>query len=199
MTPRLFSSILFFGAASFVSNASAQSRTATTTRYWDCSGGTCGCSYIRTGLSESEPSFCHSNAMFAAPSNNPYGAKFYGTAAISESLGGGNWMSSGCGKCWKVTGTSNVPGFSGVRTTLVLKGTNFCPNENPMCRQGPHFDIAAPGFDVLEFSFSNTCPRREPDEAAGKNPCIFLCHWKGCTRVLFYVSKIAFFKKSIIL
>jgi hypothetical protein len=77
-------------------------------------------------------------------------------------------MSSGCGKCWKVTGTSNVPGFSGVSTTLVLKGTNFCPNENPMCGLGPHFDIAAPGFDVLEFSFANTCPQREPDEIAGK-------------------------------
>ncbi|KAL3815299.1 hypothetical protein ACHAXA_006801 [Cyclostephanos tholiformis] len=141
-------------------------RTATTTRYWDCSGGSCGCSYIPTGLSGAEPAMCHSNAMFVAPSNNPYGAKFYGTAAISESLGGGNWMSSGCGKCWKVTGTSNVPGFSGLSTTLVLKGTNFCPNENPMCKQGPHFDIAAPGFDVLEFSFSNACSRREPNEAA---------------------------------
>jgi hypothetical protein len=77
-------------------------------------------------------------------------------------------MSSGCGKCWKVTGTSNVPGFSGVRTTVVLKGTNFCPNENPACARGPHFDIAAPGFDVLEFSLSNTCPQREPEEAAGR-------------------------------
>jgi hypothetical protein len=141
---------------------------ATTTCYWDCSGGSCGCSYIPTGLSESEPAFCHSNAMFTAPSNNPYGAMFYGTAAISESLGGGDWMSSGCGKCWKVTGTSNVPGFSGVRTMVVLKATNFCPNENPLCVLGPHFDIAAPGFDVLKFSLAHTCPCRESEEAAGE-------------------------------
>jgi hypothetical protein len=42
---------------------------------------------------------------------------------------------------------------------VVLKGTNFCPNENPACARGPHFDIASLGFDVLEFSLSNTCPR----------------------------------------
>jgi hypothetical protein len=177
MAPKLFSYAFFLGAASLVSKALAQTRTATTTRYWDCSGGSCGCSYVRTGLSGSEPSMCHSNAMFAAPSNNPYGAKFYGTAAISASLGGGDWMSSGCGKCWKVTGTSNVPGFSGVSTTLVLKGTNFCPDANPMCARGPHFDIAAPGFDVLEFSLSNTCPQREPDEIAGE--CLIVFHEDG--------------------
>ncbi|KAL7515922.1 hypothetical protein ACHAWX_000991 [Stephanocyclus meneghinianus] len=80
-------------------------------------------------------------------------------------------MSSGCGKCWKVTATSNVPGYSGVTSTLVLKGSNFCPNENPKCAAGPHFDIAAPGFDVLQFSLANTCPEREPEEAAGFAAC----------------------------
>ena len=71
---------------------------------------------------------CHSNAMFEAPEGNSYGAKFYGSAAISEALGGGNWMAEGCGKCWKVTGTSNAGSIApGVQTTLVLKGTNFCP------------------------------------------------------------------------
>lgn len=52
-------------------------------------------------------------------------------------------------------------------TTLVLKGTNFCPDDNPLCKKGPHFDIAAPGFDVPEASFANTCAANEPDEAAG--------------------------------
>ena len=76
-------------------------------------------------------------------------------------------MASACGKCWKVTGTSNAPGYSGVKTTLVLKGTNFCPDENPLCKKGPHFDIAASGFDFLAASFANTCTKNEPDEAAG--------------------------------
>ncbi|KAL3796109.1 hypothetical protein HJC23_000612 [Cyclotella cryptica] len=142
-------------------------KTATTTRFWDCSGGSCACSFVRG----SEPVYCHSNAMFAAPANNPYGAKFYGAAAVSASLGGGYWMANACGKCWKVTGTSNVPGYTGVKTTLVLKGTNFCPDENPLCAKGPHFDIAAPGFDVTESSFANTCSANEPNEVAGFAAC----------------------------
>jgi len=109
--------------------------------------------------------------MFAAPAGNPHGAKFYGAAAISSSLGGGDWLAEGCGKCWKVTGTSNIPGYSGVETTMVLKGTNFCPDANPMCSKGPHFDIAAPGFDVLAYSFAHVCPQREPEEAAGFAAC----------------------------
>mmetsp|Transcript_8011 Transcript_8011/g.11979 ORF Transcript_8011/g.11979 Transcript_8011/m.11979 type:complete len:497 (-) Transcript_8011:852-2342(-) len=143
--------------------------TATTTRYWDCSGGSCGCSFIPTGLGTAEPVHCHSNAMFVAPSGNQFGAAYYGAAAISEALGGGNWMSSGCGKCWKVTGYSPITALS---TTLVLKGTNFCPPVNAPCSNGKaHFDIAAPGFDVTEFSLSNTCSEREPEEATGFAAC----------------------------
>jgi len=41
--------------------------------------------------------------MFVAPVGNVYGAKFYGSAALSKELGGGDWLSSGCGKCFKVT------------------------------------------------------------------------------------------------
>jgi hypothetical protein len=144
-------------------------KTATTTRYWDCSGGSCGCSFIPTGLGDNQPVHCHSNAMFVAPVGNPFGATYYGAAAISEALGGGNWMSSGCGKCWKVTGYSPITARS---TTLVLKGTNFCPPSNAACANNKaHFDIAAPGFDVIEFSQSNTCSEREPEEATGFASC----------------------------
>ena len=143
--------------------------TATTTRYWDCSGGSCGCSFVPTGLGENEPVHCHSNAMFVAPSDNPFGATYYGAAAISEALGGGNWMSSGCGKCWKVAGYSS---HTASTTTLVLKGTNYCPPSNSLCSNGKaHFDIAAPGFDVTEFSLSNTCSTREPEETTGFASC----------------------------
>merc|ERR1711981_1073957 len=52
---------------------------ATTTRYWDCSGGSCGCGYG----DPNHPAMCNSNALFAAPGGNEYGATFYGTAALS--------------------------------------------------------------------------------------------------------------------
>lgn len=58
---------------------SASALKATTTRYWDCSGGSCGCGFGNPSM----PTHCHSNAMFEAPDGNPYGAKFYGSAAIS--------------------------------------------------------------------------------------------------------------------
>ena len=110
--------------------------------------------------------------MFAAPVNNEYGAKYYGTAAISQALGGGDWMNEGCGKCWKVHGWSNIPGRDSSQTTLVLKGTNYCPPENPLCANGNvHFDISAPGFDVTQYSLSNSCSEREAAEIQGFESC----------------------------
>ena len=67
--------------------------TATTTRYWDCSGGSCGCGFGSSDL----PIHCSSNALFDAPPDNEYGATYYGAAAISAALGGDYWMSEGCG------------------------------------------------------------------------------------------------------
>ena len=137
-----------------------EGKKATTTRYWDCSGGACGCGYSKNG----NPVHCESNAMFKAPSGNQYGAKFYGSAAISQTLGGGNWLSSGCGKCFKVTGTSNIGGHSET-STVVLKGTNYCPPSNSVCNGQDHFDIAAPGFDFAAASQSNTCDQMGMENA----------------------------------
>ena len=93
--------------------------------------------------------------MFVAPISNEYGASFYGSAAISQALGGGDWMSEGCGKCWRVTGTSNAGSIApGVQTTLVLKGTNYCPPQNAPCSNGKaHFDIAGE-FDNVTLPLS---------------------------------------------
>lgn len=126
---------------------------ATTTRYWDCSGGSCGCSF---GTS-SNPVFCSGNAMFKAPPGNPYGAKFYGSAAISEALGGDWWMSKACGRCYKVTGRANI-GDHNEESTLVLRAVDFCPPANKVCSNGKiHFDISAPGFDWAGASLHNRC------------------------------------------
>jgi len=150
---------------------------ATTTRYWDCSGGACGCAYLPFEGDTNNPAHCYSNSMFEAPADNPYGAKFYGSAAISAALfednDGDGWLGEGCDKCWKVTGTSNTPGYEWARTTtMVLKGSNYCPPENPACSGGKaHFDIAAPGFDVTAFSFAHVCPQLEEEEAEAFAAC----------------------------
>lgn len=157
------------------SPTSSGTNTATTTRYWDCSGGACGCAYLPFGLgTDSRPAHCYSNAMFAAPTNNQYGAKFYGTAAVSQELFGYNtqWLGEGCGSCFRVTGTSNIPGAEIVETTLVLKAANLCPPENPACSGNKvHFDIAAPGFDYTPSSFANTCQEREASEKEAFGSC----------------------------
>ena len=111
--------------------------------------------------------------MFKAPDGNAFGAKYYGTAAVSPVLFNPSdkskeWLGSGCGRCWKVTAAANV-GEDTTTTTVVLKGTNLCPaGPNPEWCGGnkAHFDISAPGFDQLAYSASNTCPEREQEEAA---------------------------------
>ena len=99
--------------------------------------------------------------MTEAPPGNEHGALFYGTAAVSKALGGGDWLADACGRCFKVTANSNVPGYSGSKT-VVLKATNYCPDGNPSCEGGKkHFDIGAPGFDFPSASISNTCSKGE--------------------------------------
>eukprot|EP00586_Coscinodiscus_wailesii_P004534 CAMPEP_0172486228 /NCGR_PEP_ID=MMETSP1066-20121228/14708_1 /TAXON_ID=671091 /ORGANISM="Coscinodiscus wailesii, Strain CCMP2513" /LENGTH=361 /DNA_ID=CAMNT_0013252045 /DNA_START=174 /DNA_END=1259 /DNA_ORIENTATION=- len=129
-------------------------KTATTTRYWDCSGGSCGCGYGQS----SNPIHCESGALFRAPSNNVHGAQYYGSAAVSAALGGDNWQGPACGKCFKLTALGK---------TIVVKATNFCPSGNAACENGKaHFDIAAPGFDFSGTSLSNTCTSAYPGDTA---------------------------------
>jgi len=133
-------------------------KSATTTRYWDCSGGSCGCGFGNPDA----PTFCHSKALFEAPPGNVNGAKFYGTAAVSNTMGGDYWLAPACGKCFKVTGQANVPGNTST-STIILKATNYCPPDNPSCNGKDHFDISAPGFDFAISSISNTCDRVESE------------------------------------
>jgi len=146
-----------------------QSGKATTTRYWDCQGGACGCGFG----SSAKNTFCHSNALRKAPAGNKYGAQFYGSAAISNAMGGGDWQAQGCGKCWKLTATKNDDG-SKASGTIVVKGTNYCPQSSNIKWCGgtkKHFDIAAPGFDTASGA-NHDCGRLEPGEPAlSAQPC----------------------------
>ena len=159
--------VFIFGI--FVASACAlMSGTATTTRYWDCSGGSCGCGFGNP----QKPCHCHANSMFAAPQGNPYGARFYGTAAISNVLGGADWLGPGCGKCFKLQAQGS---------TIVVKGTNYCPPPNDVCNGRAHFDIDAPGYDFPGASISNTCSEVDGGEWALRPPQI-CSNWpnQGC-------------------
>lgn len=123
------------------------SGSATSSRSWDCNAGSCGCGYG----AENNRNSCNSSALTGAPAGNPYGAEFYGTASVSETLGGasklGNGFPKGCGTCWKLVANANVSSIT-KQTTIVVKGTGFCGDDlNGECKGGTHFVINAPGFD----------------------------------------------------
>lgn len=104
---------------------------ATTSRYWDCQAGSCGC-----GFGSGKGQFCHSNAMFKAPKGNAYGAKFYGTATVSGSLGDDSGV---CGFCYRVTAKANIGNLK-YETKVVVRAANTCSRSNTLCQRGrKHF------------------------------------------------------------
>lgn len=117
---------------------------ASTSRYWDCATGSCGCGF--GGKSKLNSGLCPANALFEAPEGNQWNAKFYGTAAVSDAFGG-------CGRCYKLTAKANV-GNSAERTTIVVKSVNHCDPSKRSC-QDKHFQISAPGFDYSENTQCN--------------------------------------------
>ena len=148
---------------------------ASTSRYWDCNGGSCGCGFNSGSAKDRFANIhCHANSLFMAPKNNKYGARFYGSAAISKALGGDLWLGEGCGKCFKVMGKSNVS-ITGIPTTLILKGTNyFASNRHGFDEDEPHYGIPAPGYDDPKQTQYNSCARSEmekgliPPQSCGK-------------------------------
>ena len=64
-----FTILTLLSVSSLVREAKSAIRTsgkATTTRYWDCSGGSCGCGFGNKDF----PTMCSSNALFKAPNGN---------------------------------------------------------------------------------------------------------------------------------
>ena len=140
---------------------------ATSSAYWDCNAGRCQSGYTPNFIGFFNPlAMCYTNAMFAAPPNQ-YGAKFYGTAATSAALAQGDF----CNKCYKVIGRANVRFNTGQETIIIVRSTNECTPDNPICAAGPHIDIAAPGFDDIRFSQNYWCPANEPGELSGFTAC----------------------------
>merc|ERR1712151_1422112 len=73
---------------------------------------------------------------------NYMGATVYGTAAASDGF-------FACGQCALLTSPAGGK--------MVVRVNNQCPGAtNAACRE-PHFDIAVPGFDNLQYSVNNQC------------------------------------------
>lgn len=135
---------------------------ANTTRFWDCSGGSCGCGHSPFADYPNRDQYCHGNALFRAPTDNHWGASFYGTAAVSAALGGDWWLGEACGKCWKLTANSLIGDDFTSSTSIIIKATNFCPEDK--CGYGAHFSIAVPGFDSDPITRYEVCQERDPGE-----------------------------------
>lgn len=89
---------------------------------------------------------------------NYMGATVYGTAAASDNF-------FGCGDCVLLTAPAGGK--------MVVRVNNQCPGgSNPACRE-PHFDIAVPGFDNLQYSVNNQCnvPPHNCDPAIRSDAC----------------------------
>ena len=140
------------------------SRVLKATHYWDCNGQHCDSSVLQPwdeskyvsppGYGPQDPAD-HGGAV--------YGEKMWLTGAASDSLatllGGddpccGSDQSGACGKCLLIQN----PGAVNANWTAVVMKKNRCPPWTNGCGANePHFDVAAPGFDNLQWSTANVC------------------------------------------
>jgi len=142
------------------------------THYWDCSGQGCDAGTLQPwdmnkyvsppGYGPQDPSEFHGGSM--------YGEKMWLTGAASDTLSilmgdddgccgadGNDGGVGGCGKCLLVQNPDSV----NANWTAVVMKKNRCPPSSNGCAAGqPHFDIAAPGFDNLQWSTANICGKK---------------------------------------
>jgi len=170
------------------------------THYWDCSGQGCDATTLQPwdeskyisppGYGPQDP------ADFGGPS---YGETMWLTGAASDSLSellgpddprcGTDPNDGGVGGCGRCVLIQNPDAVQSDWTAIVMK-KNRCPPNSNGCDK-VHLDIAAPGFDNLQYSTANVCGKRpntgfssqKASEAAGRwyerckdtAECIDLC------------------------
>jgi len=136
------------------------------THYWDCSGQGCDA----TVLQPWDVSKYVSPPGYGPQDPNDHGGAVYGemmwlTGAASDVLsalmgpddgccGAMDDGAGGCGKCLLVENPDSVH----PEWTAVVMKKNRCPPWAEGCGANePHFDVAAPGFDNLQWSLANIC------------------------------------------
>jgi len=162
------------------------------THYWDCNGQGCDASTLQPwnqakyisppGYGPQDP------ADFGGPL---YGEKMWLTGAASDALSqlmgdddgccGGDPNDGGVGGCGKCLLVQNPQSMHPDWTAVVMK-KNRCPPHSYGCDSGkPHFDVAAPGFDNLQYSTANVCGGRPGTGFDSKDQSATLGSWyKQC-------------------
>eukprot|EP00931_Biecheleriopsis_adriatica_P111597 TRINITY_DN85_c0_g1_i5.p1 TRINITY_DN85_c0_g1~~TRINITY_DN85_c0_g1_i5.p1 ORF type:complete len:455 (-),score=70.27 TRINITY_DN85_c0_g1_i5:32-1396(-) len=136
------------------------------THYWDCSGQGCDATVLQPW---------DGSKYVSPPGYGPQDPKDHGGAAYGEMM----WLTGaasdvlsalmgpddgccgamddgagGCGKCLLVENADSVhPEW----TAVVMKKSRCPPWAEGCGANEPHFDVAAPGFDNLQWSLANIC------------------------------------------
>lgn len=141
------------------------------THYWDCSGQGCDAGTLQPWNKEkyiSPPGYGPQDPMdHGGPM---YGEKLWLTGAASDALSqlmgdddgccGADPNDGGVGGCGKCALVQN-PNSEHPEWTAVVMKKNRCPPWSNGCGANePHFDVAAPGFDNLQYSTANICGMR---------------------------------------
>jgi len=161
------------------------------THYWDCNGQACDATVLQPfdlGKYVSPPGYGPQDPRNFT-GGSVYGEKMWLTGAASDALsellgpndgccGAEDTGVGGCGKCLLVQNPDSLhPDW----TAVVMK-KNRCPPWTNGCGAGvPHFDIAAPGFDNLEFSTANICGAPGTGFDSQQQSTALGCWWRhGC-------------------
>mmetsp|Transcript_1536 Transcript_1536/g.4439 ORF Transcript_1536/g.4439 Transcript_1536/m.4439 type:complete len:463 (+) Transcript_1536:107-1495(+) len=146
---------------------SAATGTLKATHFWDCSGAACDADTLEPW----DESRYRYSAFYAPldpkdfPGGPVYGEKMWMTGAASDVLSGLMGADDGCcgddtegiGGCGKCLLVSNPTAVNSDWKAVVMK-KNRCPPWATGCGSSqPHFDLAVPGYDNLEWSLANIC------------------------------------------
>lgn len=134
------------------------------THYWDCNGQSCDSSTLNPW----DQSKYRSSPGYAPVDPNSLGGSIYGeklwvTGAANDALSKYLGVSDGCcgrseqGGCGKCLLVQNPSAVNADWTVLVMKKNRCPPWANGCDSNSHHFDIAAPGFDNLQYSTANIC------------------------------------------
>merc|ERR1740123_1533677 len=133
------------------------------THYWDCNGQGCDAGTLQPW----NPSSYLSPPGYGPQDPNDFGGPIYGeqmwltggaSDALSQLMGaddaccGQDLNDGGVGGCGKCLLVQNPQSLHPDWKAIVMK-KNRCPPWTHLCASGkPHFNIAVPGFDDLQFS-----------------------------------------------